>query len=235
MNRVAVIPARGGSKRIPRKNIRSFCGQPIISYSVSCALRSELFDEVIVSTDDDEIATIARNFGATVDELRPESISDDRTGVLAVVAHELMKLEHQGIKPAAACLIYATAPMIREIDLKQSFKIFEAGDVDFVFSAAEFSSPIFRSFTILPDGRAQMFKPEYYHSNSQDLPRAYHDAAQFCWGKPEAIVDPHAIVFSERSKPYVLPTNLVNDIDTPEDWIRAEWLFQAHQSISSNN
>ena len=233
MKKVAVIPARGGSKRIPRKNIRSFCGKPIISYSISCALRSELFDEVIVSTDDDEIATIARNFGATVDELRPENISDDRTGVLAVVAHEVMKLEEQGVKPAATCLIYATAPMIRESDLIESFKVFDAGDIDFVFSAAEFSSPIFRSFTILPDGRAQMFKPEHYESNSQDLPRAYHDAAQFCWGKRDAIMDPDAIVFSERSKPYVLPTNLVNDIDTPEDWTRAEWLFQAHQSLSS--
>ena len=233
MKKVAVIPARGGSKRIPRKNIRLFCGKPIISYSISCALRSELFDEVIVSTDDDEIATIARNFGATVDELRPENISDDRTGVLAVVAHELMKLEEQGVKLTAACLIYATAPMIREIDLIESFKVFEAGDIDFVFSAAEFSSPIFRSFTILPDGRAQMFNPDYYHSNSQELPRAYHDAAQFCWGKPEAIVDSGAIVFSDRSKPYVLPANLVNDIDTPEDWTRAEWLFQAHQALSS--
>ena len=233
MNKVAVIPARGGSKRIPRKNIRSFCGKPIISYSISCALRSELFDEVIVSTDDDEIATIARNFGATVDELRPENISDDRTGVLAVVAHELLKLEEQGVKPFAACLIYATAPMIRDNDLIESFKVFEAGDIDFVFSAAEFSSPIFRSFTILPDGRAQMFKPEYYHSNSQDLPRAYHDAAQFCWGRPEAILDPDAVVFSERSIPYVLPANLVNDIDTPDDWQRAEWLYHAHQTLSS--
>ena len=235
MNRVAVIPARGGSKRIPRKNIRSFCGKPIISYSISCSLRSELFDEVIVSTDDDETATIARNFGAIVDELRPENISDDRTGVLAVVAHELMKLEERCVRPTAACLIYATAPMIREIDLIESFKVFEAGDTDFVFSAAEFSSPIFRSFTILPNGRAQMFKPEHYESNSQELPRAYHDAAQFCWGKPDAMMDPNAVVFSERSKPYVLPTNLVNDIDTPEDWTRAEWMFQAHQSISSNN
>ena len=233
MNKVAVIPARGGSKRIPRKNIRSFCGKPIISYSISCALRSELFDEVIVSTDDDEIATIARNFGATVDELRPENISDDRTGVLPVVAHELLKLEEQGIKPTVACLIYATAPMIRENDLIESFGVFEAGDIDFVFSAAEFSSPIFRSFTILPDGRAQMFRPACYHSNSQDLPRAYHDAAQFCWGKPDAIMDPDAIVFSEQSKPFVLPTHLVNDIDTPEDWTRAEWLFQAHQYLSS--
>ena len=233
MKSVAVIPARGGSKRIPRKNIRSFCGKPIISYSISCALRSELFDEVIVSTDDDEIATIARKYGATVDELRPDNISDDRTGVLAVVAHELMKLEEQGVKPTTACLIYATAPMIRESDLIESFKVFEAGDIDFVFSAAEFTSPIFRSFTILPDGSAQMFKPEHYDSNSQELPRAYHDAAQFCWGNPDAIMDPDAIVFSERSKPYVLPANLVNDIDTPEDWTRAEWLFQAHQTLSS--
>ena len=234
MNAVAIIPARGGSKRIPKKNIRSFCGKPIISYSISTALESGLFDEVIVSTDDTEISAISKYYGATVRELRPKEISDDRTGVLDVVAHELRQLTNLGNIRPEVCMIYATAPLIRANDLVESYQVFKSENVDFVFSAAEFTSPIFRAFTILDDGRAEMFHPENYYVNSQELPRAYYDAAQFCWGRPQAVVDPDAIIFSQNSKPYIVPTNLVIDIDTFDDWERAEWLYQAHLSMGKD-
>ena len=233
METVAIIPARGGSKRIPRKNIRVFCGKPIISYAISTALESEIFDEVIVSTDDKEIVSVSKEYGAVVYDLRPIGISDDRTGVLEVVAHELKQLAVREHFPSEVCLIYATAPMLRVEDLIASYKIFKAGDMDFVFSATEFTSPILRAFSILPNGRAKMFQPEHYQANSQDLPRAYHDAAQFCWGHPDAILDKNAVIFSERSFPFVLPANLVADIDTLDDWNIAEWLFQAHNTLSS--
>ena len=235
METIAVIPARGGSKRIPRKNVRLFCGKPIICYSIEAAQNAQLFDEVIVSTDDEEIAGIAEECGASVGERRPAGISDDQTGVLEVVAHELKQLARRQLFPANVCLIYATAPMLRAGDLVESYALFRQGDVEFVFSAAEFPAPIFRAFTVLPDGRAKMFFPENYRANSQDLPRAYHDAAQFCWGRRDAILNPDAVVFSDISKPFVLPTNLVADIDTPEDWERAEWLYLAHQSLSSDD
>ncbi len=234
MKTVAIIPARGGSKRIPRKNIREFCGKPIVSYSIQAAIDSELFDDVLVSTDDEEIADVSVKYGATVDGLRPQEISDDKTGVVDVLVHELRRLADHKLTPSEVCLIYATAPMIRINDLESSYQVFNASNADFVFSAAEFAAPIFRAFTILSSGRARMFQPEHYRTNSQDLPRAYHDAAQFCWGRAEAFLEPDSVVFSERSIPFVLPANRVADIDTPEDWALAEWLYQAHQSLSSD-
>ncbi len=230
MKTIAVIPARGGSQRIPKKNIRSFHGIPIIVYSIRTAREANLFDEVIVSTDDEAIATIAMQNGATVYGRRSLDKSDDQTGVLEVVAYELEQLEQQQLMPTEVCLIYATAPLMRVCDLKSSYQTFRTGEMDFVFSAAEFSSPIFRAFKIRSNGRAKMFQPENYHKNSQDLPRAYHDAGQFCWGRREAILDPEVVVFSERSQPYVLPANRVLDIDTPEDWVMAEWIYAAHQA-----
>ena len=234
MKTLAIIPARGGSKRIPKKNIRLFCGKPIIAYSIGVALECGLFDEVIVSTDSEEIANISKKYGASVPKLRPAAISDDKSGVLDVVAYELDKLSEEVHRPSEVCLIYATAPMISADDLVKSCEVFRTSNMDFVFSASEFTSPIHRAFTILPDGRARMFQPEYYKFNSQDLPRAYHDAAQFCWGRPSAILDPSAVVFSECAKPFVLPSNRVLDIDTLEDWQRAEWLYRANQSVSLN-
>ena len=233
MNTVAIIPARGGSKRIPNKNIRLFCGQPIISYSIIAALETGIFDDVIVSTDDEQIASVSREYGASVYGLRPLEISDDKTGVLTVLAYELSCLVDKGETPNDICLIYATAPLIRIQDVVASYEIFKSSQKDFVFAVAEFTAPIFRAFTILKDGTAKMLQPEYYHVNSQDLPTAYHDAGQFCWGRSQAIMDPESVVFSERAIPFVLPANRVADIDTMDDWNRAEWLFQAHQVVST--
>lgn len=230
MKTLAIIPARGGSKRIPKKNIRWFCGKPIIAYSIDAALKCGLFDEVIVSTDSAEIAKVSIEFGASVPKLRPKEFSDDKSSVLEVVAYELGQLSEQNLHPTEICLIYATAPMISVGDLVMSCEIFRRSDVDFVFSAAEFAAPIQRAFTILSDGCARMFQPEFYKFNSQDLPRAYHDAAQFCWGHPNAMLNRDAIIFSERAKPFVISIDRVVDIDTIANWQFAEWLYRAHQS-----
>ena len=164
MKSVALIPGlRGGSNLIsgirPYLRRACFAARPIISYSIETALESTLFDHVLVSTDDEEIATVSRQYGATVDERRPPEFSDDVTGVLDVVSHEIRQLANRNYYPSDVCLIYATAPMLRTVDLKQSYKVFKTSDVDFVFSAAEFGSPIFRAFTFLDEGRAKMFQP----------------------------------------------------------------------------
>ena len=233
MNTIAIIPARGGSKRIPNKNIRLFFGQPIISYSIKTAIETGIFDEVIVSTDDEEIASVSREFGASVFGLRPLGISDDKTGVLQVVAYELAELAKKGKKPDEICLIFATAPLMCNQDIVESYEVFRNSQKDFVFAAAEFTAPISRAFTILKDGTAKMLQPENYYENSQDLPTAYFGAGQFCWGRSQAMMEPEPVVYSERGIPFLLPANRVVDIDTIDDWDRAEWFYQAHQALST--
>ncbi len=235
MKTVAIIPARGGSKRVPRKNVRPFCGKPIIAYSIEAARQTGLFDEVIVSTDDEEIADVAGQHGAAVPFLRPAEIADDFTGVMDVVAHALRVLEKEDKRPAEVCMIYATAPLMRVRDIVAGYEVFQAGDKDFVFSATAFGSPVFRAFGVQPDGTAKMFWPENYQENSQDLPAAYHDAAQFCWGRRAAVMEKDAVVFSERSVPLLIPRHQVVDIDTPEDWRLAELLYQALQAQTSSD
>ena len=229
MQTLAIIPARGGSERIPKKNIKQFLGKPIIAYSIKVAQESGIFDEIIVSTDDEDIAKISTHYGAKVPRLRPPEISDSKTGTLAVVAHELNALAAEGEKPSEVCLIYATAPLLRVNDLAESYACFKNGNMDFVFAAAPYVAPVFRAFTIQENGRVQMLQPEYYHSNSQDLPDVYHDAGQFCWGRWHAMLDPDAVVFSERSVPFILPSENVVDINTMDDWDRAELLYKAHK------
>lgn len=223
--RVAVIPARGGSKRLPRKNIRSFAGKPMISYSIRCALECGLFDRVIVSTDDAEIAQIAIEHGAEAPFVRPPSLSDDHTGTTEVVAHAVEFLQREAALTAVCC-IYATAPFIAKEDVKRGYALLEAGDWQYVFSATTYAFPIFRSFRMNETHGLQMFYPEYFGTRSQDLPEALHDAGQFYWGLPQAWVERQRI-FSERSTIVAVPRWRVQDIDTAEDWQRAETLAQA--------
>ena len=222
---VAVIPARGGSKRIPRKNIRKFNGKPIIAYSIEKALLSNLFDKVIVSTDDDEIKDIALQFGAEVPFKRPDRLSDDYTGTTAVVAHAVKWLENQGKTLNAVCCIYSTAPLLDLKYLKTSYNIFNTGNWDYVFSAAEYIYPVERSFKVLDNGSLKMLLPENLNKRSQDLTTTYHDAGQFYWGTFEAWVE-NRPVFSERSTIIKLPSYRTADIDTKEDWKRAELMYE---------
>jgi N-acylneuraminate cytidylyltransferase len=224
--KIAVIPARGGSQRIPRKNIKPFLGKPMIAWSIEAALRSGCFDRVIVSTDDAEIATVARSFGAEVPFLRPADLSDHHTPTIPVLAHAIEWMKTHGWVPDLVCCIYATAPMISVTDLQKSLHTLVQNNCDYVFSATSYAFPIQRAFQLNAQERVEMFYPEHFGTRSQDLPHAYHDAGQFYWGKAKAWVT-HAPIFSSQAMAHLLPRHRVQDIDTPEDWIRAELLCSA--------
>lgn len=224
--KVAVIPARGGSKRIPRKNIKEFAGKPIIAYSIEAALRSALFDRIIVSTDDEEIARVAEGFGAEIPFLRPKTLADDFTGTNQVVRHLLTQLKGEGCEPAYACCIYATAPFLDERYLIEGYQRLVASGKSFAFSVTSYPFPIQRAIKINHDGAVEPFFPEHVFTRSQDLQEAYHDAAQFYWGTAQAFLQ-EEILFSPASVPVILPRHLVRDIDTPQDWHEAELMLRA--------
>lgn len=219
--RIAVIPARGGSKRIPRKNIKPFCGKPMIAWSIEATKFSGLFERIIVSTDDAEIADVARKWGAEVPFMRPAELSNDYAATTEVIAHATQWVLDQGIDVEAACCIYATAPFVQIDDLKRGWDALNSGDWDYVFTVTDLAAPIFRSFKQTPEGGIEMFFPEHFATRSQDLPIALHDAGQFYWGRPAAWLEGKRI-FERRSKPIVIPRWRVQDIDTQEDWERAE-------------
>tara|TARA_B100000767_G_C19717045_1_gene515458 strand:- start:239 stop:931 length:693 start_codon:yes stop_codon:yes gene_type:complete len=223
--KICIIPARGGSKRILKKNIKLFHGKEIIYYSINCALESKLFDKIIVSTDDLEIAEIAKKFGAEVPFIRPKNISDDKTDTIPVIKHAINFLTKEGLNIQDICCIYATAPFVNKDDLIKSYDIFKTQKWDFVFPATEFHYPIFRSFEKKDNDSIKMFYPKHYHSRSQDLKKAYHDAGQFYWGKLDAWKH-ESKIFSSKSTFLNIPNWRVNDIDTLEDWKRAEILFK---------
>jgi pseudaminic acid cytidylyltransferase len=229
--KLAVIPARGGSKRIPRKNIRLFCGKPMIAWSIEAAFRSGCFDSIIVSTDDAEVAEVALGCGAEVPFIRPPSLADDHTGTTPVVAHAIEWMNRNAGQVDFACCIYATAPFVQPEDLCIGFDRLQLSKADFAFSAASYPFPIQRAVRINADGRVEMFNPEYFDTRSQDLEEAFHDAGQFYWGRAAAWLAMKPL-FSHHATPVLLPRHRVQDIDTPEDWVRAEWLFKAMRSRS---
>jgi len=221
---VAIIPARGGSKRIPRKNIRDFCGLPMIAHSIICAKESAIFDKIIVSTDDLEIADVARHYGAEVPFLRPADLSDDYTGTVPVISHAVSWIEENVNKVVAACCIYATAPFINANDLIEGLRLLDEKESDYAFSVTQYPFPIQRAVRLNHQGSLEMFFPENYSTRSQDLEDAFHDAGQFYWGKSESWVKQKPI-FNSLSVPIILPRTRVQDIDTQEDWERAEQLY----------
>ncbi len=225
---IAIIPARGGSKRIPRKNIREFCGQPMITYSIKAALETGLFDRVIVSTDDLEIAQVSNAFGAETPFLRPAELSDDYTGTAAVVRHTIKWMNKKNTPVDVVCCLYATVPFVQIKYLKQGYNFLINSGKKYAFSVTTFPFPIQRALKIRPDGSLVPFQPECIPMRSQDLEEAFHDAGQFYWGKAEAFLE-DIPVFSSASVPVVLPRYLVQDVDTLEDWKRAEVMFRVLQ------
>lgn len=223
---VAIIPARGGSKRIPRKNIKEFCGKPMIAWSIEAALQSGCCKQVIVSTDDAEIAAIARQYGAEVPFVRPVELSDDHTGTIPVIAHAIRWLSSQGVAVEQVCCLYATAPFVTPQDIRRGLDALSAGNSDYAFSVTSYPFPIQRAIRITATGRVEMFQPEYFNTRSQDLEEAYHDAGQFYWGRATAWLAGRPI-FSSDAVPVILPRHQVQDIDTQEDWLRAELMFNA--------
>lgn len=220
---LAVIPARGGSKRIPRKNLRPFHGKPIICYSIEAALGSGLFDHVVVSTDDDEIADLAVRSGASVPFRRPASLADDHTGTNAVARHAVDWFAQNGQAVRCACCLYATAPFVTADDLRASRELLDP-DTDFVFAATRFRFPVQRALVRDAAGLvAPMFR-QWIGARSQDLEEAIHDAGQFYWGWAQSFRE-HDSPFLARARAHELPTHRVQDIDTLEDWTYAELLF----------
>jgi len=224
--RVAVIPARGGSKRIPRKNVREFCGRPLIAYSILAAKNSDLFDHVIVSTDDDQIRDIASHYGAETPFVRPLELANDHATTVPVINHAVSWVQQHIGKVDHACCIYATAPFIQAKALRESYAMLISRNVGgYVFSAATMPFPIQRTFKVKLDGFVEMFEPHNYNTRSQDLEDAYQDAGQFYWGSAETY-NSEKIFFSTDSMAYVLPRHMVQDIDTLEDWHRAELMYE---------
>lgn len=224
--RLAVIPARGGSKRIPRKNIKPFGGMPMIAWSIRAARTSACFDRIIVSTDDAEIAEVAREYGAEVPFLRPAHLADDYTGTIPVIAHAVDWQNQNGETVSQACCIYATAPFVLAEDLQRGLQILNDSGADYAFSVTSYGFPIQRAIRITAQQRVEMFQPEHFSTRSQDLEEAWHDAGQFYWGQAAAWLEQRPL-FSHQSAPVVLPRHRVQDIDTLEDWQRAEWMLQA--------
>lgn len=224
--RIAVIPARGGSKRIPRKNIRNFCGKPILAWSIEAALNSGFIDRVIVSTDDPEIALVAKAYGAEVPFMRPANLADDYAGTSVVVQHAVQFLISQGVNVSEVCCLYATAPFVTPGYLLQGLNSLVQSGASYAFSVTTYPFPIQRALKLKENGGIAMFSPEHSDTRSQDLEEAYHDAGQFYWGTRLAWLAAVPI-YSENSVPVILPRYLVQDIDTQEDWERAVLMFQA--------
>ena len=237
--KIAVIPARGGSKRIPRKNIKLFCGKPMIAWSIEAARASGLFDHIVVSTDDDEIAEVAKAHGAEVPFMRPAALSDDHTGTSPVVAHAIEWYRVQGQMPDPVCCIYATAPFVIAADLQRGLQTLNDSGSDFAFSVTSYAFPIQRAIRLTNAGRIEMFQPGNFNIRSQDLEEAFHDAGQFYWGRTNAWLS-GKMIFGPHASVVRLPRYRVQDIDTIEDWTRAEYLFRVltqesgNQNVSTN-
>lgn len=220
---VCIIPARGGSKRIPRKNVALFHGIPMIAWSIRAAQDSELFDRIIVSSDDDEIIDVASEYGAEAPFRRPTELADDFTGTVPVVAHavDAMDLGDEEV----VCCLYPTAPFVRPEDLRRAdILLGDQRASDYALSVTSFPFPIQRSLRIASDGRAEPIFPEHEKTRSQDLEEAWHDAGQFYFGRARAWSQ-QTPIFGSKPLPVPLPRYRVQDIDTPEDWTRAELMF----------
>lgn len=229
MKAIAVIPARGGSKRIPRKNIKEFCGKPMIAWSIEAALQSGCFSRVIVSTDNVEIAEVAVRYGAEVPFMRPAALSDDHTGTIPVIQHAIKWFIEQEQKPDQVCCLYATAPFVSAEDIKKGLNLLSTTDCAYTFSATSYPFPIQRAIRITPQNRVEMFNADQFNTRSQDLEPAYHDAGQFYWGRADAWLS-GKMIFTPDAAPVLLPRHRVQDIDTQEDWERAELLFKVLQA-----
>jgi len=203
----------------------------MLAWSIEAALQSGCFEHVFVSTDDAEIAYVAQSFGAKVPFIRPATLSDHHTPTIPVIAHAIEWSQAHDMMPEAVCCIYATAPMITPNDLQQSLNTLQNNHCDYVFSATSYAFPIQRAFQLNAQQQVEMFYPEHMGTRSQDLPHAYHDAGQFYWGRSQAWLN-HAPIFSSQAMTHLLPRHCVQDIDTPEDWIRAEFMCQAIRANS---
>jgi len=223
---LAIIPARGGSKRIPRKNIKPFLGVPLIERTIAILRDAAVFDRILVSTDDDEIRAISMKAGAEVPFERPAELANDFTPTIPVIAHAIGEMARQGAAFDSVCCVYPAAVLSLPADYREAADTLRQSGADYVFSATSFPFPIQRAVRRAGDGSCEMFWPEHRNTRSQDLEPAFHDAGQFYFGARDAWTEARPI-FSPRSRLLLLPRHRVQDIDTLEDWDRAERLFLA--------
>lgn len=226
--KIAVIPARGGSKRIPRKNIKPFCGLPMIARAIVTAQSSGLFDKIVVSTDDADISAIARECGAQLPFVRPADLSDDLTPTVPVVAHAVQSCRDLGWDVSYACCIYPCVPLLSIEDLGKALDLALRFDADFVYPVTEYAHPIQRAMRRLATGQMQFLQPDYEMTRTQDLEKTYHDAGQFYWGQASAWLSGKRM--HSAGLGFTIPNWRVVDIDTEEDWKRAELIYRALNS-----
>lgn len=224
MKNLCIIPARGGSKRIPRKNIKPFQGKPIMAYSIEAALKSGLFDEVMVSTDDEEFAEVAKQYGASVPFLRSAATANDYATTVDVLMEVVDTYRKQGEKFDNICCLYSTAPFVTPERLKEAFGKL-SDNVDGCFTVVEYSYPIQRSLRINESGMVEMIYPEHLKSRTQDLEKIYHDAGQFYFMKA-AVMENEKTVWCKRTEPLILSELEVQDLDTLTDWTLAEMKYK---------
>jgi pseudaminic acid cytidylyltransferase len=232
MRALAVIPARGGSKRIPRKNIRPFLGVPLLTRTVAILRQAAIFDRVVVSTDDDEIAAVARDAGAEVPFQRPPELANDFVATIPVIAHAVREMERLGARFDAICCVYPAAVLSLPADYREAERVLHESDTDYVFTATSFPFPIQRAVRRLADGGCEMFWPQHRETRSQDLEPAFHDAGQFYFGRRDAWLESLPLC-SGRSRMLLLPRHRVQDVDTPEDWRHAEVLFEILNNLNN--
>lgn len=222
---IAVIPARGGSKRVPRKNIKEFCGRPMIAWTISVARDSQLFEKVIVSTDDPEIAAVAREYGAETPFVRPSELANDYAGTVPVIAHAVKEMNDRQCYPEYVCCIYPCAPFLRTSDLVEALSAIMSSGTDFVYPVVEYPHPTFRAMRRTLKGKMQFVFPECEMMRTQDIEKTYHDAGQFYWGKVDAWLEMKRMHTDGIGM--VVPSWRFVDIDTEDDWRRAELFFKS--------
>ena len=222
---VAIIPARGGSKRIPNKNIKKFAGHPLITYSINTAVKTKMFDKIIVSTDSERIAEMVKSSGAEVPFIRPAELSDDYTPTVPVLKHAVSWLLKHEFSVDYFCCIYPN-PFITAENIVKAFHLIKEKQVSSVIPVTTFSFPVFRGFKITKKGTLEFMFPEYASSRSQDLEETYHDVGQFYWCNSKKIMAAKRILQAD-SLPFIIPRHLSQDLDTPEDWETAEKLYNA--------
>jgi len=226
---MAVIPARGGSKRIPRKNILPFCGAPIIARTIQVAQSSGLFDHIVVTTDDEEIALIAKQAGAVVPFMRPAELSDDLTPTVPVIAHAVRTCADLGLDADYVCCIYPCVPLLYGQDLIDALDLLQTQHAEFVYPVTEYAHPIQRAMRRSPKGEMQFLSPENEMTRTQDFEKTFHDAGQFYWGTAAAWLAGKRMHTAGLGLP--IPNWRVVDVDSQDDWKRAELIYQALRSI----
>jgi pseudaminic acid cytidylyltransferase len=224
MKSVAIIPARGGSKRVPRKNIKHFHGKPMIAWAIEMTQRSDLFEEIIVSTDDSEIAEIATTYGANVPFMRPASLSNDFASTIDVIEHAVSQLQQDGLFFDFACCIYATAPLLQADDVLKGLIALNESDADYAYAVTDYDYAPHRALEEKVDGELRLANPELATTRSQDLPTLRHDAGQFYWARTATWLSRKEILAS-RGVGVLIPRSRCQDIDTLDDWKIAEALF----------